>query len=194
MIHGGPQHCQNQRKEPDEQNRCDEPLVLHLIAADDAQPRVNGNGKNEKAARDVAEVEEPGLDKTGHRRALDAVDAQPVERHGKGYGLLQIGEQQVVDENDVLVVADVFLVEAAPQDQTVRDEGQQDNDTKQRHDGEDAHGYKTDAVDRCKRIHGVLRERLVPSSLYGSHAGTWGGESWLSECRSESKEFKGVMR
>lgn len=47
-----------------------------------------------------------------------------MERYGECDGLLKVGKEEIVDENDVLVVSDVLLVEFPPGYHSVGNEDQ----------------------------------------------------------------------
>lgn len=140
MMHRRTQYSQKQGKRPQSQNRDDEPLVWHLVPLDYTQPRVDRNGKHEKATGDVSNLQEPRLEKARCGRGQDLVDAEPMERHDERNRLLQVGQKEVVDQDDILVVADVLSVVFPPADQPVCDEDEQSGDAEKRHHGEDGDG------------------------------------------------------
>ncbi|KAH9828103.1 hypothetical protein Tdes44962_MAKER09490, partial [Teratosphaeria destructans] len=124
---------------------------------------VEGDGEDEEARGDVATVQQPALREArlvggGQSRcrwgdapaasaaylrgSQDGVDPDPVEADDERRALLQVGQQQVEDEDDVLVVADPALVVRAPADEAEADEADDGHGRQDGHEAEDAEGHE----------------------------------------------------
>lgn len=80
------------------------------------------NRKNEEATGNISNVEKPSLYEARCRGSQYRVESQPVKGHSKCDGLLKIGEKEVIDEDNVLVVSNILLVVFAPGYQSISDE------------------------------------------------------------------------
>jgi len=124
FVHQWADKSQDQSRQPDAEDGHDEPYVWHLVSFDHTKPRVYCNCEDEKATRNIPYVEEPTLDEARYCWSKDLANPKPVKGYREGDGLLKICEKQVVDEDDILVVADILPVVSPPADKSVCDEAE----------------------------------------------------------------------
>ena len=84
---------------------------------------VDRDSKYKQPAGRIADLEPKALEEAGCRGGLNLVRNDPFETDEESKRLLQIGQHQIVDEDDILVVTDVPSIVTAPEHQSVRDEG-----------------------------------------------------------------------
>jgi len=96
--------------------------MLYLVSLHDRKPGVNRNRQDPNAAGNIADLDQPSLNPARSGGRQDLILRNPVETDQKCDGLLQIGENEVEDQEEVLVITWVCAIEFAPEDQAVGDE------------------------------------------------------------------------
>jgi hypothetical protein len=91
-------------KRPDCEDTSGEGSLGDLSSHDDRVPSMKSNGEDKEPRRHVADLNQPALGETCHRRAVYPTDGQPVDTDEKGERLLEVAQKEVVYENDVLTV------------------------------------------------------------------------------------------
>ena len=113
---------------------------------------MHGNRKHEETTRHITNVQKPALHEARYRRCDDLVESQPVEGDGERNRLLQIGQQEIVDEDEVLVVSDVFSMMSSPTDQSPCYEYEQQRNGYERHHSEERHRDEALLIHRRHRV------------------------------------------
>ena len=103
-MHDGAKSGKQERKRPGTNNECREDFVAYTSASNRAAECMQGNEKDEQPGRNIANVEKPGLCEARRGGREDGIDLEPVKREREGKTLLEIGNQEVHDEHDVLIL------------------------------------------------------------------------------------------
>ncbi|EKG11752.1 hypothetical protein MPH_11246 [Macrophomina phaseolina MS6] len=150
-----PHDRQQQRNHPNNHRANQKHPERQLPPLHDAEKGVQRDRKHKHAAGDIADLHQPRLAEASAagRQHLALVD--PVEGDEEGQRLLQVRQQQVVDQQHVLVVADVAAVVLAPRDQPVRYPRQQRQRRDHRQQREDADGPEAQPQVCGQWIHAV---------------------------------------
>lgn len=92
-----------------------EVAVLHDGARErDLAAGVEGDGEDEEAAGDVAELDEPALREADRVGPQDLARRRPVERDQEPQRLQQVRQDELVDQHDALVAPDEARVVRFP--------------------------------------------------------------------------------
>jgi len=75
---------------------------------------MDGDSEHEERTANVTRMQQPSLRKARWMRRENVVLVYPVPADEVGGALLQVGQQQVEDQHDVLVIADERLIVQAP--------------------------------------------------------------------------------
>jgi len=94
---------------PNPQNRGREFPMAESTIKGDVHEGMNGNGHGEHATCQVTGAHEPALGKAGVGLDSDGIAAQPEDVEEEGKRLLDVGQDQVEDEDDELVDAEMGL-------------------------------------------------------------------------------------
>lgn len=136
------QDGQEEGEPPGSNDHHQKVIIRDPLPAHDAPPSVKRNQQDEETARDVADVDEPSLREARRRRSHQLAFRQPVEAEDEAERLLQVGEEELVDEDDVLVVSDVGAVVATPEDHAEGDPYQQDGGRDDRQESEGSYAVE----------------------------------------------------
>lgn len=101
---------QNSDENPEPNNSEDEDSVAQLMAHGDQKECMDGDGEHKETTCRVSDLQPKSLQEACCRRRFDFVLGNPFDTYQEGERLLEIGDDQVVDENDILVVSDVPLI------------------------------------------------------------------------------------
>ncbi len=103
VRHANPDNDQEVVKDPQaDDGGVDGPLRRGVLPHD-GQVRVDGDGRDEQAAGDIADLDQPRLGEAGRGADLDAVAADPDGVEQERGRLVDVGQQEVVDEDQELV-------------------------------------------------------------------------------------------
>lgn len=69
---------------------------------------MDGDESNETAGSQIAIGDKQGLDETGWRVNVDAILAEPNDTDEEADGLMDVGEQQVVNQDEKLIRSLIF--------------------------------------------------------------------------------------
>jgi len=147
-LHDGSKHRQQSSEDPDEGHAIKKGSKPERSVLDHTVPRVDGNGQNEECRGDVSDVNEKALTEAPVRLTVDLTELKPVEADNEAQCLHQVGQGQVVDEDNILIVADEGAVMLAPSDHAVADKRKQTTCRNHRDKSEDSNGWETSLKER----------------------------------------------
>lgn len=96
--------------------------MRHFVSPNDQQESVECNGKHEESTAGISDLEPKALQEASCCGGLDLIGSDPLDADHKAKGLLEIGQDQVVNQNDILIVTDVSLVPFPPEDESIGNE------------------------------------------------------------------------
>ena len=110
---------------PKRENAGVECLIPDAHSVDGSKEGMKGNGQNEEGARDIARMKQPRLSKAGRMRCQDVILMHPVKADQEGCCLLHVGQQEIQDQDDILIVPYEGLVVQSPCQNSEADETDQ---------------------------------------------------------------------
>jgi len=87
---------------PEQREAGQEGSVAEPEVVDDVQERVDGDGEGEDSRGEIAGADEPALGPAGWGGSVEHVAAQPLCVEEEGDGLLDVGEDEVEEEDGEL--------------------------------------------------------------------------------------------
>lgn len=114
--------------------------MRELATSQDDRTGVGGDGQDEQTAGWIARLHQPPLEVARRRLVLDDARRRPDEADHEADGLLEIGQEEVEDEQDILVLGQRALVVVPPEDEPVEEEGEQAQACDGGDEGDDADG------------------------------------------------------
>lgn len=139
-MHGDSHSRQEVRQHPKTNDRSDEDFAADPTSQCCGVVGVDCNCQHEETTADVSRMQKPALTEAGWRWSQDVAFSIPVPADEERSALLEIGNQEVEDQDDVLVVADERLVVKAPGDESGGDEDDECCCAGHREGGEDGDG------------------------------------------------------
>ena len=124
-LHDGSDYRKQSSKDPDGDHTVEEGCKLERSIFDNPEPCVNGDGQDEEGRGDIADVNEKALTEAPIRVAVDLTTLKPVEADCEAQSLHQVGQGQIVHEDEVLIAAKEGAVMATPSYHEVADDGEQ---------------------------------------------------------------------
>lgn len=135
-------YCKEDGSSPNTTDNPNEPRKWNFATSDYRNPRVGCDSKDEETACHIANVKKPSLCEACRLRAHNLVEADPMEAEEEGYGLLQIRQKELIDQQDILVVTDVGAVMLPPGQHTPCDPGKKHKRADDRQDRKDSNNNK----------------------------------------------------
>ena len=124
-MHDRPNSGQEKDESPDSNEGRAEDAMWKLSSPHHRVPRVKSNCQHPKATGDVAHLHQPSLNEARRCWGQDVILCYPMPSNEEGERLLEIGDDEVEDQEEVLIIAGIYAIIFQPEDHAVGDEADQ---------------------------------------------------------------------